>query len=223
MSSAIAQRQAYAIVKNAYSQKGRNPVTTASDLRSIVPVVTGKTNYTFPIIVGDDTNNYAEGILLNRADSYTAIEAAIWIGKKSSATDLTYDWFSYPNATEFGNDADTFKVLFNHSILNATINNVQYLQNFSTSRFRSAPITQNGQGFGAVATTGAVVSTTTDSWTPSSGFYSLTPTLQISGTSKVELSLQLPTGLTAATGGAVYVICLALRGFLSLGASNLNK
>ena len=221
--NSIGLRQAYTVIKNAYKAKQRNPVTTASDLKSIVPVVTGKTSYTFPIIVGDDTNNYPEGILLNRADAFTAIEMGLFIGKKSSASDTTYDIYSYPNSIEFGStDSDTFKTLFNHSSFNATINNVQYLQNFSTARFRTAGVTQAGLAFGGATTTPVLASTVTDQFDSTYGFTAVVPTLQLSGTSKLELTLNLPQGLTAASSGS-YVIILCLRGFLSLGASNLNK
>jgi hypothetical protein len=179
MSSAIGLRQAYTIVKNAYKAKQRNPVTTASDLRFIVPVVTGKTSYTFPVIVGDDSNNYAEAILLNRADAFTALEMGLFIGKKSSSTDTTYDLFAYPNNTEFTPDTDAFRTLFNHSLINATINNVQYLQNFSTSRFRSVGVTQNGLGFGAASATPSVASTVVDSFDANTGFYPVVPTLSL--------------------------------------------
>jgi hypothetical protein len=222
--SSIGLRQAYTVIKNAYKAKQRNPVTTASDLRSLVPVVTGKTQYTFPIIVGEDVNNYPEGILLNRADAFTAVEMGIFIGKKTANSDTTYDLYSYPNAVEFstGTDADTFKTLFNHSIINATINNVQYLQNFSTNRFRTTGATQNGLGFGAASATPAVASTVVDEFNSGYGYTAVVPTLQLSGTSKIDITVSLPQGLTAAASGS-YVIVLALRGFLSLGASNLNK
>lgn len=221
--SSIGLRQAYTVIKNAYKSKQRNPVTTASDLKLIVPVVTGKTNYTFPIIVGEDVNNYPESILLNRADAFTAIEMGLFIGKKSSTTDTTYDLYSYPNSVEFSTEADAFKTLFNHGVINATINNVQYLQNFSTERFRNAGATQSGLGYGAgsVGMEG-VISTVTDEFNSGSGFYPVVPTLQLSGTSKIDITLNLPAGLTAAGMGS-YVIVLNLRGFLSLGASNLNK
>jgi hypothetical protein len=226
--SSIGLRQAYTVIKNAYKAKQRNPVTTASDLRSLVPVVTGKTQYTFPIIVGEDVNNYPEGILLNRADAFTAIEMGIFIGKKSGSTDTTYDLFSYPNVTEFsgnsGADADKFKTLFNHSTINATINNVQYLQNFSTNRFRTTGASQNGLGYGVqvTATASNVLSTNIDEFNSGYGYTAIVPTLQLSGTSKIDITVSLPEGLTAASSGS-YVIVLALRGFLSLGASNLNK
>jgi hypothetical protein len=225
--SSIGLRQAYTVIKNAYKAKQRNPVTTASDLRSIVPVVTGKTQYSFPIIVGDDSNNYPESILLNRADAFTAIEMGLFIALKSSSSDVAYDIFSYPNLIEFGTaDADKFRILYNNSFMNATINNVQYLQNFSTARFRTSGVTQQGLGFGATPTAGTpiVTSNVVDEFNSGFGYTSIVPTLQLSGTSKIDITVNLPAGLNAATGGTnQYVLILALRGFLSLGASNLNK
>jgi hypothetical protein len=224
MNLELGLRQAYATVKNAYKAKQRNPVTTASDLRSLVPVVAGKTQYTFPIIVGDDANNYPEAILLNRADAFTATEIGIFIGVKSSVSDTAYDWYSYPNASIFtaSGAATAFKTLYNNSVINATINNVQYLQNYSVSRLRKAPIVQQGLTYGYTSS-GATVPNGVDSFNGQvDGFYPLVPTLQLSGTSKIDITLNLSGGLTAASTGS-YVIGLMVRGFLSLGASNLNK
>ena len=90
----IANRQAYAVVKKAYNTKQRNPVTTNSDLRLIVPIVSGKTSYTFPIINGEDPNNYPDSVLLDRSDSFTAIALGLHIGKKATASDTHVDNFA---------------------------------------------------------------------------------------------------------------------------------
>jgi hypothetical protein len=135
----------------------------------------------------------------------------IFIGKKTDVNDTTYDMFSYPNATEFGGDADTFKTLFNHATMDVTINNVQYLQNYSLSRMRTVGQTQFSTAAG-----------TQDQFDATFGFYPMIPTLQLSGTAKVNITINLPQTLNAAMSGQ-YVIIVALRGFLSLGASNLNK
>lgn len=218
----IALRQSFDTIKSAYKKAERSPVLTPSDLKLIVPVVTGKTNYSFPVIVGEDPNNYTEAILLNRADAFTALELGVFIGKKSSATDTTYDLYSYPNSTEFSTDADAFKTLFNHGLVNMTINNVQYLQNFSILRNRFAQQTQTGLTYG-YTTSGATAPNGVDSFDGSKdGFYPLMPTIQLSGTSKIDVNISLPAALTAA-GSGQYVIIVAIRGFLALGASNLNK
>jgi hypothetical protein len=225
-------RQAYSTIKNAYRKVGRNPVTTASDLRLVSPLVANKTTYSFPVLVGDDPNNYAAGvsILLNRADAFTATEMGLFVGKPSqnptTAGNSQFDWYSYPNTSIFTSSGTTQKSIFNNSYINVTINNVQYLQNFSTLRLRRSPVTQTGLGFGAYsAGTGStgVVSSVLDSFNgEQDGYNPLVPTLQLSGTSKIDISLILPEAL----GGTVEsnaCIMIGFRGFLSLGASNLNK
>jgi hypothetical protein len=227
--SEIGLRQAYQTIKNAYAKKNRNPVTTASDLRFIVPINSSKTTFDFPVIVGDDPNNYPDAILLNRADAFTATEIGVFIGKRVGATtaaqiaNTAFDWFTYTNSLEFAVTATDFtnlKPLFNAGIVNATINNVAYLQNFSVLRTKRGMTTQAATLFATGGT-----ATIQDSYNgEKDGFYPLVPTLQLSGTSKISLQIQVPQALPIATAAtAQYCIMLAFRGFLSLGASNLNK
>lgn len=224
-------RQAYATIKNAYRKVGRNPVTTASDLKLVTPLSANKTTYSFPVLVGDDASNYSPGvaILLNRADAFTATEMGLFVGKPAAAptaaTSSQFDWYSYANPTIFTTSGTTQKSIFNNSYINVTINNVQYLQNFSTLRLRRSPVTQTGLGYGVqvTATTSNVLSTSLDSFNgEQDGYFPLVPTLQLSGTSKIDVQLVLPEAL----GGTVEsnaCVMIAFRGFLSLGASNLNK
>jgi hypothetical protein len=229
MASELGLRQAYQTIKNAYKAKQRNPVTTASDLRFIVPISTTKTVFEFPVIVGDDANNYPDAVLLNRSDAFTATEIGLFIGKRTGATtaaqvsNTAFDWFSYTNSTQFavtGTDYTNLKPLFNAGLINATINNVQYLQNYSTMRMRKGSIIQDA----TLLATGTTA-TIQDSYSgEQDGFYNLVPSLQLSGTSKISITLSVPQALPIATANqAQYCIMLSLRGFLSLGASNLNK
>jgi hypothetical protein len=230
MAGEIGLRQAYSTIKQAYATKGRNPVTTASDLKLIVPISTAKTVFDFPVIVGDDQNNYPDAILLNRADAFTAVEMGLFIGKRVAGTvagqvaQTAFNWYSYPNSVEFAvtnTDANNLLPLYNASTINIAINNVQYLQNYSTLRMRRGPVTQNGLGFAS----STITSNVTDSFNgENDGFYPLVPTLQLSGTSKISIQINVPQSLPiATTSNSQYCIMLAFRGFLSLGASNLNK
>jgi hypothetical protein len=229
MASELGLRQAYQTIKNAYKAKQRNPVTTASDLRLIVPISTTKTVFEFPVIIGDDSNNYPDAVLLNRSDAFTATEIGLFIGKRTGATtaaqvaNTAFDWFSYTNSLQFavtGTDYTNLKPLFNAGLLNATINNVQYLQNFSTMRMKCGSVIQES----TLLATGTTA-TIQDSYNgQNDGYYNLVPTLQLSGTSKISISITVPQALPIATANqAQYCIMLSLRGFLSLGASNLNK
>jgi hypothetical protein len=90
---------------------------------------------------------------------------------------------------------------------------------------RRSPVTQTGLGYGVqvTATASSVLSTSLDSFNgEQDGYFPLVPTLQLSGTSKIDVQLVLPEAL----GGTVEsnaCVMIAFRGFLSLGASNLNK
>lgn len=211
---------AYKTIKGAYAKVGRNPVTTASVLRLMVPVTANRTSYSFPILQGDATTIYNENIYLNRADSFTATSVGIFLGgltdAGASATASNYQLFGFQSEALTTAGITNANSLFMHSYLNIAVNNVQYLQNFDVFRCYQAPIVQTGNIFATGGDTTAQNSI--DGGT--SGFAPLTPTLQLSGTAKIDITLNLPTALAFTTAP---VINLIFRGFLSLGASNLNK
>jgi hypothetical protein len=211
---------AYKTIKGAYAKVGRNPVTTASVLRLMVPVTANKTSYTFPVLQGDAQTNYTEAVYLNRADAFTATSVGVFLGGlvaagTSASTTNDYQLMSFQTETLTGAGVTNANSLFMHSYLNIAVNNVQYLQNFDLFRGYNAPIVQTGNLF---ASGGDL--TAPNSVNGNQGFSPLTPTLQLSGTAKIDISINLPTALAFTTAP---VINLIFRGFLSLGASNLNK
>ena len=217
----MSSRQTYSLIKKAYKTAGRNPITTASTIRLIQPVAAGKTSYTFPILQGDVATQYAEASLLNRADAFTATHVGLFFGNISDAganlTTTNYELYPYGSTAVNIGVGNPF-VLFNQSYLNIAINNVQYLQNFDTRRFVNAGVVQRNR----ILATGGSNTTTSiqnDSMNGEDGFVPLVPTLQFSGSAKVDITLNLPETLTNSIG----TIQLLFRGFLSLGASNLNK
>lgn len=211
---------AYKTIKGAYQKVGRNPVTTASVLRLMVPVTANKTSYTFPVLQGDATTTYTEAIYLNRADAFTATSVGVFLGgltdAGASATSNQYQLMGFQTEALTTAGVTNANSLFMHSYLNIAVNNVQYLQNFDIFRCYSAPIVQTGNIFATGGDTTAPNSINGGM----SGFAPLTPTLQFSGTAKIDISINLPTALAFTTAP---VINLIFRGFLSLGASNLNK
>lgn len=224
------ERMSYSLIKKAYAKQKRNPVITASTLRLQVPAASAKTTYTFPILQGDEQTVYNEQILLNRADAFTATSMGLFIGGLDSLgvsdTTQTYPLYSYPSfAVNTGFTTPTANVLFYNSKINIAINNVQYLQNFDTFRTYNAGFDQQNRWPGNAATlpVPSNVNTQYDSVNgKDDGFVAITPTLQFSGTSKIDISIVMPSSLTVASGKQPIII-LIFRGFLSLGASNLNK
>ena len=132
----------------------------------------------------------------------------------------TYDYqlFSFQSEALTAGGVTNANSLFYHSNLDIAVNNVQYVQNMDIFRCANAPIVQTGNIFATGGDTTAANSINGNS----SGFTSITPSLQFSGTAKIDISIQLPSALLL-TSGRTPNIQLIFRGFLSLGASNLNK
>lgn len=217
--SELSSRKTFGLIKKAYAQKGRNPITTASTLRLIQPVSASKTLYTFPVLQGDTPGTYAEEILLNRADAFTVSHVGLFIGgitpTGTAATSSNYPLYPYSSTAVDTASTNTGDILFNNSYLNIAINNVQYLQNFDTRRFQTTGVAQSQVLFATGGT-----ATIQDSLNGEAGFVPMVPTLQFSGSSKIDITIQLPSSLAVTNA---YQINLIFRGFLSLGASNLNK
>jgi len=227
----LAKRQAFTLIKKAYAAINRKPVTTPSTLRLIVPLTANRTSFSFPILEGDSNLQHPNQVLLNRADAFTATQMGVFIGgcriertgvppvftindtTLLGAEDPIQDVYLLQNLGAFEPNA-----IFKNGLLNIAVNNVQYLQNFDLlAANKSSFVT--GQ---AIPTNGAVVNAVTNgNYGEKDGFVDLVPTLQFSGTSKIDITLNTP--IAAYTGTDNLFIEIIFRGFLSLGASNLNK
>lgn len=216
----LAQRQAFATIKKAYAAKGRKPVTTPSTIRLIQNVVANRTTYTFPILEGDSSNTLPENRFLNRADAFTATQVGVFIGGLSdvgaAVTNGAYQLFGFQSEALTTAGVTNANALFQQGYLNVSVNNVAYLQNFDLLRCYDAPIVQTGNIFATGGDTTGQNSIDGNT----NGFTDLVPTLQFSGTSKIDITINLPTSLAVTNACQINLI---FRGFLSLGASNLNK
>lgn len=216
----LAQRQAYATIRKAYAAKGRKPVTTPSTLRLIQNVVANRTTYTFPVLEGDSTNTLPENRFLNRADAFTATSVGVFIGGLTDAGAATtagnYQLFGFQSEALTTAGVTNANILFQQGYMNITVNNVAYLQNFDLLRCYDAPIIQTGNIF---ATGGDTTGQNSIDGNVN-GFTDLVPTLQFSGTAKIDITINLPTSLLVTNACQINLI---FRGFLSLGASNLNR
>ena len=216
----LAQRQAFATIKKAYAAKGRKPVTTPSTLRLIQNVVANRTTYSFPILEGDSSNTLAENRFLNRADAFTATQVGIFIGGLTDAGAATsagaYQLYGFQSEALTTAGVTNANALFTNGYLNISVNNVAYLQNFDVFRCYDAPIIQTGNIFA----TGGDTTNQNSVDGNTNGFTDLVPTLQFSGTAKIDITINLPTSLLVTNACQINLI---FRGFLSLGASNLNK
>jgi hypothetical protein len=225
----LAKRQAFTIIKKAYAALGRKPVTTPSTLRLIVPLTANRTSFTFPILEGDSNLQHPNQVLLNRADAFTATQMGIFIGgTKTVLSPLpTLSVLTSANLGEEDPIQDVYALstltglnangIFKNGLLDIAVNNVKYLQNFDLlSTNKSSAITQ-----GTTSPDVLINTVTNGNNGERDGFVDLVPTLQFSGTSKIDITLNTP--IAAYTGSANLYLEIIFRGFLSLGASNLNK
>lgn len=221
----IALRNAFKSVKGAYASAGRNPIVTPSDLRLENPISQNVNYYQFYALQSEQNPGFAGGasnteIRLNTNDSFFAVLAGLYIAKPSSATSAEYFLNSYPNPTTFtATTAAAYQMFFNNSTLNIAINNVQYIQNFLTSRFREVGVAQAGLGAASYLTSAQVASTSVDSFNgDESGITALGSIIEISGQKKADIKMNVPTGLSVAPG-TYDRLALVLRGFLALNAA----
>lgn len=221
----IALRNAFKSVKGAYASAGRNPIVTPSDLRLENPISQNVNYYQFYALQSEQNPGFAGGasnteIRLNTNDSFFAVLAGLYIAKPSSATSAEYILNSYPNPTTFtATTAAAYQMFFNNSTLNIAINNVQYIQNFLTSRFREVGVAQAGLGAASYLTSAQVASTSVDSFNgDESGITALGSIIEISGQKKADIKMNVPTGLSVAPG-TYDRLALVLRGFLALNAA----
>jgi hypothetical protein len=221
----IALRNAFKSVKGAYASAGRNPIVTPSDLRLENPISQNVNYYQFYALQSEQNPGFAGGasnteIRLNTNDSFFAVLAGLYIAKPTSATSAEYFLNSYPNPTTFtATTAAAYQMFFNNSTLNIAINNVQYIQNFLTSRFREVGVAQAGLGASSWLTSSAVASTSVDSFNgDESGITALGSIIEISGQKKADIKMNVPTVLSVAPG-TYDRLALVLRGFLALNAA----
>lgn len=227
----LAKRQAFTLIKKAYEKINRKPVTTPSTLRLIVPLTANRTSFTFPILEGDSNLSHPNQILLNRADAFTATQMGIFVGGLRVLSSGVPPVYNIGLATSQGNE-DVFQdayvlenvsnlnpnAIFKNGLLDIAVNNVKYLQNFDLLSANKSSFVSGVSN----PTNGAQVNAVTNgNYGEKDGFVDLVPTLQFSGTSKIDITLNTP--IASYTGTDTLYLELIFRGFLSLGASNLNK
>jgi hypothetical protein len=221
----IALRNAFKNVKAIYAQNGRTPIVTPSDLRLENPIQQNVNFYQFYALQSESNPLFANGtsnteLRLNTNDSFWSVLGGLYLGDPSAAADAEYQLYSYPNTTAFAAAAPAYEMFFNNSTFDISINNVQYIQKFLTSRFRNVPQTQAGNGFGVNdGTTPLVTSTVQDQFDGNeSGMTALGSLVEISGQRKIDIKMNVPTGLSVAPNTADRLV-FVIRGFLALNAA----
>lgn len=211
-------RNAFDRIRAQYAAQGNEPVIVPADLRMEAPLSTGTSTINFNHKTGEITVGgvvvFNTEARLDINDTFIALEIGLFVCRPASQTDANFDLYSYPNANVFStaNTAASLRMLFNNSFLNISKQQVQYIQNYGTQRFRKTGATQTGLGFGAAAATPTVASTVVDQYDGNEdGFAPLGVDLSFTGRDTMQIQIQMPTNLTAVEANSRAV--LVMRGF----------
>lgn len=128
---------------------------------------------------------------------------------------------TWPNSNVFTGvgEAASLQAFYN-GFLSVRVNSTVFLDSLDIYRFYRAGVAQQG-----VETTTTPSSYLANSWDGGDwGFYSMTPSIELSGATKNEITITLPSNVTAtpAANYATYCVCY-LRGFLQQNAAQFNS
>lgn len=127
---------------------------------------------------------------------------------------------TFPNPSVFAGVGEAASLQgFYNGYLSIRVNSTVYMDSLDLYRFHRVGVAQQGLG----------ITTTPTSYYQSSwdggdyGFYSLTPSIQLSGATKNEIIISLPSNITVtpAANYKTFAVCY-LRGFLQQNAAQFN-
>lgn len=129
--SQIGQRLVFQNSKNAIQRAGLNAgnaVLSQSYLRMEVPLVAGVTNYTFDILVNENTNpQYVTQNKLNLQDAFVLSNLGFFLAvpATSATNESAFQLLSYPNQVAFTGTNDVAAQTIYNGQMQLTVNNVQ--------------------------------------------------------------------------------------------------
>jgi len=202
------------------------PIITPADLRLELPISASTLIYKFPVLTTDTSPATTNGSFitenrLSQSDSFWAILCGLYLCVPSGATSAEFKLYSYPSPTLLtAAKAAIYDVFYNNSVMNITINAVEYITNFATIRFRRTPITQ--EGLGATSSTAApanIPSSTIDAFDGNNdGLTPLGTYLELSGLKTNLIQIVLPAALSAAAVSNSRLVWYG-RGFRAINAA----
>jgi hypothetical protein len=222
MQNALLRNPKYALYYNLLDQNYANNtgvILTASALR-LEQQYTGQTTINFPVGVSQAQTN--SEIRLNNNNNFHIDSFMFGIMRRqtSQAPNYTGDIINfYPNPLQFSasGEAAGLEVLYK-GFLSATVNNQLIMNNFSTSVFRAASISQaltanTVTGAGVTAPTNAIQ---TNSSTNHEMIVPIEPSITMPGASVPTITLNLPfqQTITPAEGYQDWVVLIPI-GFLA--------
>jgi len=181
-----------------------NPISafrlTQSRLRLEQPLSATTTQYRFAVlnnIANQGQSMFNTEIRLNQQDTFVITNVGIYVAKPTGAADASFPLKSYLNPFLFTNAA-AMEVIYNGT-MQLLINKTQYINNWPIQWHKEVPQTQ--------ATQAAAADSPLDEFTGAeSGIVSMQPFLLLSGSSNIELIVNLPVAPSAVDANSRLVI-----------------
>lgn len=187
-----------------------NVMLTQSNLVLVQPIQAGRTQYTFEIL-NNEGNPLSYEIRLAQTDAFHLTSMQMFIGLGAAPDDSAVKLLSYPNDMEIvaaGSLSADYRNAYNGEF-DISIDNVKVIQTISSSFAEYTPQTQ-----GLVAGAGNNVDQIRQA--SDSTFY-FSPTINLSGAKKNQLTLTIPNAIASAV--ANQVLYLKLSGIVAISGS----
>lgn len=154
---------------------------------------------------------------LSITDSFivTGLSIFTYLSNGTNGAKSTLDTFPNPLVYTGAGDAATLQEVYN-GFLSIRVNSVVYIDSLDVYRFYRV-----GQAQKAVLLTNVPSEYQQSTWDGGDyGFYSLTPSIELSGATKNEIQLTLPENIST-TSKDIFAVCY-LRGFLRQNNAQFN-
>lgn len=181
---------------------------TQSYLRMEQPIVAGKTNYLFPIMINQaNPTIFNTELRLNLQDSFVTSEVQFYLAQPTSAVDATFRKKVYPNPFTFVDEATAQALnVFYNGYMTISVNNSVLVTAWDLDRHYCSPQTQQTAAWGAASPLDEYDGNT-------DGFYPMEPNIVFVGSKNNVLQVQIPDGSSVAP--AFSRIGIQFRGVLA--------
>jgi len=199
-------------------------ITTQSYLR-LEKQLSTQSSITFDVLNNQGTQQVTEKRLaITDAFQITALSMFFYTFDSSVANSQEKSRLnSWNNPAVFAGAGESASLQgFYNGYLSIRVNSTVFLDSLDLYRFYRAGVAQQGLQQTTTPTSGTYQASSWDGG--DYGFYSMTPSIELSGATKNEISITLPSNLTVTpdTNHKTFVVCY-LRGFLQQNAAQFNS
>ena len=203
-------------------RNGINPgraVLSQSYLRLEAPLTTTQAQYTFDILVNENTNpNYSTQAKLSLQDVFLAssIGVFMYVPHSAAVNEPAGRLYSYPDpaTAAFGTTTSADSYGLYNGYLSYTVNQRTIVTGWDLTRHLDVPISQTGT---TPAGSGEIVNSINYA---NGGFFAVEPNLYISGSKKNILQITLPAALATVKANSRVVVIM--RGLLAQNITSVR-